>query len=135
MRTPGNTVTVIWCLFLEGKLLPASSPDALWDPTSCFTLVQCEWCGALTSVLILRMHGSTPPLQSDSSGIVPSVQSVHNQYLLNQHFILKVFSHICWQEIKWNWNTAEISTVISKLMIHILQSRFILRCKRSNSIQ
>jgi len=137
LNTTVNMMTVVWCLSLGEELLPATPPDALWGPPSCFTVAECEWCRTLTSVLIVRMHGSIPPLHSESSGIVPSVQSLRYQQFLNhyQHFILKVFSHICWQEMNCDWNTVEKSPVISKLMIYILQSSFIFRCKRSNFIQ
>jgi len=106
-------------------------------PTQLFESCRVEWCRTLTSVLILRLHGSIPPLHSDSSGIVPSVWSIYYQQFLHdyQHFILEVFSYICWQEMNCDWNTVEISAVISKLMKYILQPSFILRRKGSNFIQ
>jgi len=129
----------------DGGLMPVAGKESAASNTSICTLgptkpctvAEYELCRTLTAVLILRMHGSIPPLHSDSSAIVPSVRSIHYQQFLHQyqHFILKVFSHICWQEMNCDWNTVEISPVIFKLMICTLQSSFILRCKGSNFIQ
>jgi hypothetical protein len=118
--TSGNIVTVVWCLSLVGYLLPATPPDALWGPPSCFTVVECEWWRTLNSVLILRMPGSIPPLHSDTSGIAPSVRSIHYQHFLShyQHFILTVFSHICWQEMNSDWNSGNIPCDIQINEIH-----------------
>ena len=54
---------MVWCLSLGGNQLPASPPYALWGPPNCCTVAECELCRTLTAVLILRMHGSIPPLR------------------------------------------------------------------------
>jgi len=66
---------------------------------SCRVWVVWKRSGLLSTVLILRMHGSILPLPSNWSGIAPSVWSIHYQHILHhyQHFILTVFSRICWK--------------------------------------
>ena len=85
-----------------------------------------------TNFKVAWFHTSTPlRFKWDSCFSMVNIWIMYHY----QHFIFKVFSHTCWQEMTCDWNTVEISAVISKLMKYILQSSFTLRCKGSNFIQ
>ena len=77
----GGTVTSVTGYirkYSDGGLMPVAGKETAASntsrctlgPPSCFTVAECEWCRTLTPVLILRKHGSIPPLHSDSSGFL-----------------------------------------------------------------